>query len=202
MKKICGEDLLLAIGNIDDELALVPERKSAKFNKWTKIAVACVCFAFSAVTVFSIGKTLSGVNLDKNDTGTGMPPMNGIISEGSSGSTDDESLPDRILIDHTGKVEDGLRYDSQRWQLELTQNGEFRISIEPVKDAEHKVLAIYEDGTRKLIESSTVDAYGITYTVPAEEGFKLYISGTNFKMNIILSFDVRKNKLIYEVIYK
>ena len=113
MKKYSGEELIRAIGELDEELLSVPTRKARASHIFSRVTVAAsfvLCFAVAAI--FFINVVLGGSKADANgdEMNGAMPPTSdndSSMNDAPSGNRPGVSEPDDDFGESNGGVDIG-----------------------------------------------------------------------------------------------
>ena len=135
---ISGEDILLAIGEIDEKLLAYPTKASTRATIFKKLAVACVSVAVCAVLVFAALR-VGPPTLDKNDgaEGFGDSAMGGVDNENSApgepsrpddGDNESNAYSGALRIEKDGSFESYTQNGNNYLHLKLS-DGVLRIMV-------------------------------------------------------------------------
>ena len=135
---ISGEDILLAIGEIDEKLLAYPTKAATRATISKKLAVACVSFAVCAALAF-IALKPGLPTLDKNDgsEGLGDSAMGGVDNENSApgepsrpddGDNESNAYSGALRIEKDGSFENYVQNGNIYLHLEL-YDGVLRIMV-------------------------------------------------------------------------
>ena len=135
---ISGEDILLAIGEIDEKLLAYPTKAATRATIFKKLAVACVSFAVCAALAF-IALKPGLPTLDKNDgsEGLGDSAMGGVDNENSApgepsrpddGDNESNAYSGALRIEKDGSFENYVQNGNIYLHLEL-YDGVLRIMV-------------------------------------------------------------------------
>lgn len=123
MKRVInGEDILLAIGEIDEKLLAYPTKAATRATIFKKLAVACVSFAVCAALAF-IALRPGLPTLDKNDGaqgGDGNSMMGGLDNENSAPNSPNPPENDN---DVSNSIHGALRIEKDGSFENYVQNG-------------------------------------------------------------------------------
>lgn len=85
-KKISGEDILLAVGEINERLLEVPSVRSCRAKRIGKLtSVAALLVSFAVIFNFYYNLVLKGANADAPDADSGITSSDGVSGDLSSG---------------------------------------------------------------------------------------------------------------------
>ena len=135
---ISGEDILLAIGEIDEKLLAYPTKAATRATIFKKLAVACVSFAVCAALAF-IALRPGLPTLDKNDgsEGFGDSAMGGVDNENSApgepsrpddGDNESNAYSGALRIEKDGSFESYTQNGNNYLHLKLS-DGVLRIMV-------------------------------------------------------------------------
>lgn len=220
MKKYNGEDLIRAIGELDEELLSVPTRKAQASRIFSRVTVAAsfvLCFAIAAT--FFIGTLGNLKDEAPNDmNGEAMPPMsdNDIMHGGDNsgnnaptpgepggdygdagdggaegeGSADDES---NIPLSDIRIGYDGAPLNAGTGKIltVVATDGYLYLYVELFPDAEYSALG--EDGTELEYEATTGGAYRL---------YKLYGAGKVTLSSTAYGCDIKISYVYYDGIFE
>ena len=165
---ISGEDILLAIGEIDEKLLAYPTKAATRATIFKKLAVACVSFAVCAVLAF-IALRPGLPTLDKNDgsEGFGDSAMGGVDNENSAPSS---PYPPENDNDVSNSIHGALRIEKDGSFENYVQNGNIYLHLR-LNDGVLKIMVSTEH------EKPTVnitDRSGNTVYNPQDSGSGYY----------------------------
>lgn len=168
MRKINGDDLLFAIGNIDEKLLAYPKKSATRAMIFKKSAVACLLVFFSVSIVLMIangpfwgllkGGAAAPEDSNNADQAPGAPGPD--VSDPEFDCEDSESTEKTapMIIDKNGKVS-GYTTDVNNYYHFSLQNGFLELVISD------EIGDVYIETIR--------DGHQTTVTVPTHRGDKL-----------------------------
>ena len=191
---ISGEDILLAIGEIDEKLLAYPTKAATRATIFKKLAVACVSFAVCAALAF-IALRPGPPMLDKNDgsEGFGDSAMGGVDNENSAPgepSRPDDGDNESNAYSGTLRIEKDGSFES------YTQNGNNYLHLE-LYDGVLRIMVSTELDKPTI---SISDEFGETVYNPVSIESGYYIMDLSVKEKDIIEIYVKdKYTYIFEV---
>ena len=192
---ISGEDILLAIGEIDEKLLAYPTKASTRATIFKKLAVACVSVAVCAVLAF-IALRPGLPALDKND-GESMGDGNSMMG----GSDNENSAPGEPSRPDDGDNES----NAYSGTLRIEKDGSFESYIQNGNNYLH--LKLYGGVLRIMVSTeldkpsiSISDEFGRTVYNPVSIESGYYIMDLSAKEKDVIEIYVKdKYTYIFEV---
>lgn len=191
---ISGEDILLAIGELDEKLLAYPTKAATRATIFKKLAVACVSFAVCAALAF-IALRPGAPTLDKNDgsEGFGDSAMGGVDNENSApgkpsrpddGDNESNAYSGALRIEKDGSLES------------YTQNGNNYLHLK-LYDSVLRIMVSTELDKPSI---SISDEFGETVYNPVSIESGYYIMDLSVKEKDVIEIYVKdKYTYIFEV---
>lgn len=192
---ISGEDILLAIGEIDEKLLAYPTKAATRATIFKKLAVACVSFAVCAALAF-IALKPGLPALDKNDgesMGDGNSMMGGSDNENSAPgepSRPDDGDNESNAYSGTLRIEKDGSFES------YTQNGNIYLHLK-LYDGVLRIMVSTELDKPSI---SISDEFGETVYNPVSIESGYYIMDLSVKEKDVIEIYVKdKYTYVFEV---
>ena len=191
---ISGEDILLAIGEIDEKLLAYPTKASTRATIFKKLAVACVSVAVCAVLVFAALR-VGPPTLDKND---GAEDLGNSMMGESNNSPSKPSSP-------ADPENDDNEASHAPYALRIEKDGSFESYTQNGNNYLHLKLS---DGVLRMMISTELDKpsisisdeFGRTVYNPVSIESDYYIMDLSVKEKDVIEIYVKdKYTYIFEV---
>ncbi len=158
MKKITADDLILAIGNLDDKLIQYPKKRSVKVIVFKNLSIAA---SFMICIAISISAVLSGLfaKFDaKSDLDGNFAPENNVGTSSSQAYT--------LSFDESGKIKNNSQNENNSLQFNLT-SGYIYVSLDQNSESSqrNKLYIKYEDESLTECEIFDITPYKTVYRI-------------------------------------
>ena len=192
---ISGEDILLAIGEIDEKLLAYPAKMATRATIFKKLAVACVSFAVCATLAFIAlkpGLPMLDKNAGESMDGSGSM-MGGVDNENSAPSS---PRPPENDSDVSNSILGALRIEKDGSFENYTQNGNIYLHL----GLSEGVLRIMVSTELDKPSISISDEFGKTVYNPVSIESGYYIMDLSVKEKDVIEIYVKdKYTYIFEV---
>lgn len=186
--KINGNDILLAIGEIDEKLLAYPERRSTHYRRIRTLSlVASLVLCVSIVLTFYIGVVFRGAT---KDDANNLPGFDSVPPEGGdNGSAWEPSIYPTVLFpsatspDVNSMPGVGIFDEFNNDVLAYIEGGTIKIMLPSA--AEDKVYAVYTDNKLLLTPNGALEGYS-KFTIDAEglEAIEYEYEGKLYRINV------------------
>lgn len=188
--KINGNDILLAIGEIDEKLLVYPQKRSTHYRRIRTLSlVASLVLCVSVVLTFYIGVVFRGATKgDANDNY--YPGFDSVPPEGGdNGSAWEPSIYPTVLFPSATSPNVnsmpgvGIFDEFNNDVLAYIEGGTIKIMLPSA--AEDKVYAVYTDNKLLLTSNGALEGYS-KFTIHAEglEAIEYEYEGKLYRINV------------------
>ena len=173
MKKITADDLITAIGNLDDKLLEYPKKRNVKIIVFKNISIAA---SFIICIAVSIGAALSGL-LSKKDAGINFDSENFAPEINIGTSTQVHTLS----FDASGKIKNNTQNENNSLQTHVITNGFVYISLDQDPQASERNKLYIKSESEPFAECEILDITfeKTIYRIELSDGVHLVCNAEN-----------------------